>query len=270
MQIRSLVLFAILSAFGTCAFADEVSVSFDVVVAGAAPQHVRLDDGASGAELSNANNTGTFSGAIAIPNDQIFHEMRLIADYGDLPEEAVPLRLRSEIKAVRVRVSHITNLSCDNTTVTHIEQSTTLPDDLVRSYLIARDLHFSYNVTSPCGTFMLKRVDKAWFDRSYGLTLARPFFALDDDARAAYGNYDRAYVELYSDQDSTHKLALLNVERVRLAKNGDFAAAVSANDALVKALQADDHLRTKFGQLQRLPLSQLLTEGAALKAQIED
>jgi hypothetical protein len=268
MRGSQIVGFLLLMAFAQPVQAEDGPVSVAVVIAGDVPRQVHVDDGSSGVDLVSTDHDASFSGSISVANDQNFHSMRLVADYGNEPEQSIPLRVRSGMDSIRLRLPHLTNLSCDGPTVFKIEQNTSFADDLLQSYLVARDLHFSVNVSNGCGSYMLKRVDKAWFDRSYALTLLRPYFALDEDARSAYAQYDSAYAQNYADQDAAHALALLNSERVRLARSGDLTAALAINDSMVNALQSDSHLKTNFEKLQRLPLSQLVKESNAFRVKL--
>jgi hypothetical protein len=228
---------------------------------------VDVDNGRSIADLQmDTANKVHFIGQVGLADNvvtKLFIPGLITAGYSDGAEETVPIKFGPGISVIRMRIFHPAALDCGNETVRTIEQSASDPDLLLKRYITARALYRM----GGCGSYQVRRVIKAWFDRSYGLAILRPFFRLDDDARDEAQKILPSYVDNYVQQVNGNNVKILNDVKLDLAKQGEYDAATKINSTLLNALEENPTAGTKQGLTpQQLILDKSFLDSAKAKA----
>jgi hypothetical protein len=185
----------------------------------------------------------------------------LDATFADGSTASLPVRLWPELNWLSATVFRIKYDICSPSDLDAAEQKAGTVQGALKALFTARAL-YSITGRDGCSPNNRKRAAKAWFDRSYELSLLANYFDYNAEAGAAYSNYDPAYVEQYRMKVANIGLKLINDQKKAALAAHNYSLASSLNESLLGTITGDDKTRQVALSLGRLSEAQLRRDHA--------
>jgi hypothetical protein len=200
------------------------------------------------------------------PTNLEFKSGTLEATFADPDSSAwIPLRLSSGVTAIHIPLRKTATPKCIKANVDIVEKPAADRDRQFRAYLLARDL-FYLSGDDVCGSILMPKVVKGWFDRSFALAISYPFVALDRDAVAeARRVMGATYVDPYVKQVEAYELRLLNNRKIASIRSGNFGNAMRLQELIVGKTAKDAGLAKAAEQYEMLTPILLENDGTWIK-----
>ena len=247
--------------------ASEASAQFDIRWPSDSdqPPQVTVDDQQSQLQLHYDADKHVFEGSYAFPpNIAVPVDVTLTASYADQTSVPLFLRIRPGL-TINATVYHTVIDSCTPQNLHNFDRPSGSVETALKSYFLAIAA-LQMQGSDACGDIMRKRVEKAWFDRSYEMETLKNYFRISKPAADASREYQLAYPDPYIDQDTGLGFKFANDWKLDEKARGNAARAAAINQELINALQADPHYQAIVKNLQTYTVDRLRADQMVLSS----
>jgi hypothetical protein len=199
-----------------------------------------------------------------LPEGSYLKAITLNVGFADGDTVGLALRVWPQLVGLTATVYKIKYTACSPEDLMHAEQAAGSVQGAMKSFFMARAL-YELGGDDQCSPNNRRRAAKAWLDRAYELVQLKPYFDLSPEAIAAYSNYDSTYTANLRAQVVGAGVKLINDEKLKAFRNGDYNLAVTLNESLLNAITKDANVKSVSQELQSLTKSQLTADGANIE-----